>query len=52
MEELQLNYMVHMKLTTKSPEKHSLQVRETYCDFFINEHVIGKVLYIQPLIRA
>ena len=44
--------MLHTKLTVKSPEKHSQQVRETYRDCFISKHVIGKVLYIQPLIRA
>ena len=42
----------HTKLTVKSPEKHSQQVRETYRDCFISEYVIGKVLYIQPLIRT
>ena len=44
--------MVHTKLTIKSPEKHSPQVREAYRDCFINERVVVKVLYIQPLIRA
>ena len=38
-------YMVHTKLTAKSLEKHSQQVRETYLNCIINEHVIGKVLY-------
>ena len=45
-------YMVHTKLTIKSPEKHSQQIREEYRDCFINEHVVAKVLYIQPLNRA
>ena len=44
--------MVHMKLTAKSPDKHSQQVRETNRDCFVSEHVIRKFLYIQPLIRA
>ena len=53
MEELQHIYMVQTKLTAKSPNKHSQQqVRETNRDCSINKHVIGKVLYIQPLIRA
>ena len=36
----------------EKPDKHSQQVRETNRDSFIKEHVIGKLLYIQPLIRA
>ena len=44
--------MVDTKVTVKSLENHSQQVRETYRYCFINEHVVGKVLYIQPLIRA
>ena len=44
--------MVHTKLTAKNPDKHSQQVRETNSDCFINKDVIGKVLYIQPLIRT
>ena len=44
--------MVHTKLTAKIPDKHLQQGRETNHDCFINEHVLGKVLYIQPLIRA
>ena len=53
MEELQLHLHVAHKADCEKPgEKHSQQIRETYRDCFINEHVIGKVLYIQPLIRA
>ena len=44
-------YMVHTKLTVKSPEKHLQEVGEAYCDSVKTEYVIGKVLYIQPLIR-
>ena len=44
--------MVHTKLTIKSPEKHSQQIREAYRDCFINEYVIAKVLHIESLIRA
>ena len=44
--------MVHTKLTIKILEKHSQQIREAYRDCFINEHVVAKVLHIQPLIRA
>ena len=51
MEELQLHlHSAHEADHEKSPKKHSQQVRETYRD--INEHMIGKVLYTQPLIRA
>ena len=52
MEELQLHLHGAHKADCKIPGEHSQQGRETYCDSFINEHVIGKVLYIQPLIRA
>ena len=31
---------------------YSQQVREMLCSCFINEHMVKKVLYIQPLIRA
>ena len=51
MEELQLHLHGAQEADReKSLEKHSQQVRETYYD--INEHMIGKVPYTQPLIRA
>ena len=47
MEELQLHlHGAHEADSEKSPEKHSQQVRETHRNCFINQHVIGKVLYI------
>ena len=51
------NGVIHLHLhgahkADKSPEKHSQQLRGTYRDCFINEDVIGKVPYIQPLIKA
>ena len=52
MEELQLYVHVAHEADCEKPGKHSQQVIETYRDCFINEHVIGKILYIQPLIRA
>ena len=51
MEELQLHLHGAQEADReKNLEKHSQQVRETYRD--INKHMIGKVLYTQPLIRA
>ena len=52
MKGLQLHLHVAHEADCEVLEKHSQQVRETYRDCFINEYVIGKLLYIQPLIRA
>ena len=52
MEELQLHLHGAHGTDHEKPGEHSRQVRETYHDCFINEYVIGKVLYIQPLIRT
>ena len=41
--------MVHTKLTVKSPQKHSQQVRETYCNCFIKEH--GKYYTFNHLLK-
>ena len=49
MEELQLHLHIAHEADCEKPRQ---QVKETYRDCFINEHMIGKVLYIQPLIRA
>ena len=42
--------MVHKKVATKGLD--SQQIREAYLCYFINKHVIGKILYIQPLIKG
>ena len=52
MQELHLHLDYAHEGDFKSLEKHPQQVRETYCFCFINELVIGRVLYIQQLIRA
>ena len=44
--------MVHTKVTAISLEKHLQQVRETHAMLFLTERVVGKLLCIQPLIRA
>ena len=44
MEELQLHLHVAQEADCENPGEHSQQIRETYRDCFINEHVIGKVL--------
>ena len=53
MKELQYHlHGAHGADCKKPSDKNSQQVTETNHDCFINKHVIGKVLYIQPLIRA